>query len=276
MTNLTSLNDTGWRDWFKRFARLGYGARGAVYLLLGFFTLSAALTTGGGGDSEDAVRFITQSTASAILTPLLIVSLAGYCCWRLVQAIFDTDNHGFSAKGLGVRAGLIGSAVTYGFLLLYTFSIWWGANLSSGGGTSGGGSGDSFAQTAASFIGAGPVSLILSSVFVIVGIAHIWKAVGRKYRKYIEASEPIMKWIDIVAIGGLCARGVIFLIIAFLFLRRGLAGQQENASLSDALNFISGLPFGAWLLGATGIGFLMFSLYSFSEAIWRRVNVNIG
>ena len=268
----SSFHDTGWRDWFKRFARLGYGARGAVYLLLSFFTLSAARTAGDGGDAEDAVRFITQSTASAILTPLLIVSLAGYCSWRLVQAVFDTDDHGAGPKGLAVRAGLVGSAVTYGFLLLFTFSIWWGANLSSGGGS---GSSDGFSSTAAAFIGAGPVSLILSCLFVIVGAAHMWKAVRRKYRKRIEASEAVMKWIDVAAIGGLFSRGMIFLVIAFLFLRRGLAGEQGEASLADALSFISSLPFGAWLMAATGAGFFLFSLYSFSEAIWRRVNVRI-
>lgn len=268
---LATVRQAGWRDWFKPFARLGYGARGVVYLLLAFFTLSAALTTGGGGDAEDAVRFITQSTASAILTPLLIISLAGYCTWRIVQAVFDTDDHGLMPKGLAVRAGLLGSAATYGFLLLYTFSLWWGANLSSGDG-----SGDGFAGTAAGFIGAGPVSLILGSIFVIVGSAHIWKAVRRKYRAHIEASEAIMRWIDVAAIGGLCARGMIFLIIAFLLFRHGLAGEQGQASLTDALGFIAGLPFGAWLLGATGAGFFLFSVYSFSEAIWRRVNVDIG
>ncbi|OCW59170.1 DUF1206 domain-containing protein [Hoeflea olei] len=264
----------GWRDWFKRFARLGYGARAVVYLLLGFFTVSAALTTGGGGDTKDAVEFITHSTASAILTPLLIISLAGYCSWRLVQAVFDTDDHGHGPKGLAVRAGLAGSAVTYGFLLLYTFSLWWGANLASGGG-SGSGSKESFAAAAAAFIGAGPVSLILSAIFVTVGAAHIWKAIQRKYRDHIEASESIMKFIDVAAIGGLCARGLIFFIIAFLFLRLGLAGQRGEASLADALGFISGLPFGAWLLGATGVGFVLFAVYSLSEAIWRRLDVDL-
>jgi hypothetical protein len=123
------------------------------------------------------------------------------------------------------------------------------------------------------FIGAGPVSLILSSIFVVVGGAHIWKAVSRKYRDHIEASAEAKRWIDIAAIGGLCARGIIFLIIAFLLFRHGLAGQEGRASLADALDFIAGLPLGAWLLGATGAGFLLFSLYSFSEGIWRRINV---
>ncbi|PHR22657.1 MAG: hypothetical protein COA37_10665 [Hoeflea sp.] len=264
----TMTAGTTWHDWFKPFARLGYGARGLVYLVLAFFIVSAALTTGSGGDSKDAVRFITQSTASAIMAPLLIVSLAGYCLWRLVQAVFDTDDHGVRPFGLAVRAGLIGSAASYAFLMAYAFSLWWGGNFSSGGGSGGG-----FAQTAASFIGAGPVSLALSAIFAIVGGAHIWKAISRKYRDHIKASPMVGKWIDLAAIGGLCSRGVIFLIIAFLLLRHGLQGNGGRAGLGDALDFIASLPFGVWLLAATGAGFFLFSVYSFAEAIWRRINV---
>ena len=143
-----------------------------------------------------------------------------------------------------------------------------GGNFSSGGGSGGG-----FAQTAASFIGAGPVSLALSAIFAIVGGAHIWKAISRKYRDHIKASPMVGKWIDLAAIGGLCSRGVIFLIIAFLLLRHGLQGNGGRAGLGDALDFIAGLPFGVWLLGATGAGFFLFSVYSFAEAIWRRINV---
>ncbi|WP_412049806.1 DUF1206 domain-containing protein [Hoeflea sp. Naph1] len=264
-----ALTPTSWHDWFKPFARLGYGARGLVYLLLAFFIGSAALTTGSGGDAKDAVQFITQSTASVILTPLLIVSLAGYCLWRVIQSLFDTDDHGFKPAGLAVRAGLLGAAASYGFLTVYAFSLWWGSAISSGSG-----SGDGFARTAAAFIGAGPVSIILASVFAIVGSAHIWKAAGRKYRDHIDAPESIMRWIDVAGIGGLTARGLIFVVIAFLLYRRGLAGNGEQASLQAALDFIAGLPFGAWLLGATAGGFLLFSIYSLAEAIWRRINLD--
>ena len=89
--------------------------------------------------------------------------------------------------------------------------------------SSGSGSSDGFARTAASFIGAGPVSLILSAIFAVVGGAHIWKAVSRKYREHIKASPMVGWWIDIAAVGGLISRGVIFLIISFLLLRHGLA-----------------------------------------------------
>ena len=174
----------------------------------------------------------------------------------------------FARPGYGARGAV--------YLLLFTFSIWWSAKQSSGDSPGGGGSGDGLASIVAAFIGAGPVSLILGSVFVIVGVAHVWKALRCRYRDHLKASETTMKWIDIPAIGGLCARGLIFLIIAFLFLRHGLSGRQESASLTDALGLIAGLPLGSLLMGATGIGFLLFSLYSFAEAVWRRVNADIG
>ncbi len=266
--SLDSVKAMSWQDFFKPFARLGYGARGMVYLVLAFFIGSAALTTGIGGDSKDAVRFITQSKASAIITPLLVVSLGGYSLWRLVQAIFDTDDHGLKPSGLAVRAGLLGSAATYVFLAVYAFSLWWGNTIAAGGGGS-----ESFTKTAAAFIGEGPVSLILSLIFAIVGGAHVYKAISGKYRDHIQASEAVLRWVDMAATGGLIARGVIFFIIAYLLFQHGLAGQEGKASLADALNFIAGLPFGSWLLGATGVGFFLFSVYSFSEAIWRRINV---
>lgn len=256
-----------WHNWFKPFARLGYGARGLVYLVVAFLVAGAALTAGSGGDTKDAVRFISQSAFSVVLIPLLIISLAGYSVWRIVQAVFDTDDHGVKPTGLGVRAGLLASSATYGLLMLFTLSLWWGSF--SDGGDSGG-----FAQTAAGFIGAGPVSLAVASVFVIVGGAHIWKAIKRKYRDHIEAREHIMRWVDVAAIGGLSARGIIFFIIALLFYRHGLSsGEGGQANLEDALAFIAGLPFGSLLLGATAAGLMLFSLYSFSEGIWRRINV---
>ncbi|WP_420407064.1 DUF1206 domain-containing protein [Hoeflea sp.] len=265
MTSSFSGNKN-WRDWFKPFARLGYGARGLVYLVIAFFVLSASVTAGSSGDAKSAIRFLTQSRISEVLTPLLIVSLAGYSLWRLVQAVFDTDHHGTSAVGLGTRIGLVGSAVSYGFLLLYSFSLWRGSGSS---GDSGG-----FAEIAASFLGATPVSLILASIFLVVGGAHFYKAATRKYRDHIKASDKATAWIDIAAIGGLVSRGLIFFIIAFLFYRSGLsAGGDDQAGTGDALDFIAGLPFGNWLLAAMGIGLFLFSLYSFAEAIWRRINV---
>ncbi|KFB09443.1 DUF1206 domain-containing protein [Nitratireductor basaltis] len=252
---------------FRPFARAGYAARGLVYTVLAFFAATAALGTGEGGDTRDAIRFLTDTTASDILSLVLVVSLAGYALWRVIQSVFDTDDHGYKPTGLVIRAGLLASAFTYGVLTLFTFSLRWG-----GGGSSGSSGGEGFSGFIASIAGAQLAATLIAAVFTGVAFAHIWKAVRRKYREHFKASEQVMQYVDIAAIGGLMARGVIFLLIAYLFWRQGVS-DSDQASLSDALDFIAGLPFGRWLLGATALGLLLFAIYSFCEAIWRRINV---
>jgi hypothetical protein len=43
--------------------------------------------------------------------------------------------------------------------------------------------------------------------------------------------------------------------------------------MSDALNFVQGLPFGSILLGLLGLGIIAFAIYSLAEGIWRRINI---
>jgi len=42
--------------------------------------------------------------------------------------------------------------------------------------------------------------------------------------------------------------------------------------LEDALNALQSLPYGTFWLGLIGLGLIAFALYSFAEAIWRRID----
>jgi hypothetical protein len=109
-----------------------------------------------------------------------------------------------------------------------------------------------------------------------VAVAHFVKAVRKGYRKYIVVPSGFDGILDGVSVTGLTARGAIFAIIAVLFVTRGLTGGDEGGGtpgIADALNYVTGLPFGAILLGLVAVGLFAFALYSFTEAVWRRVNV---
>lgn len=259
------------RDTAAPFARAGYAARGLIYTIIGLFAVLAALGNGDKKDAKGALQTLLENTAGDLLAWVLIVGLASYALWRLTQAMLDTDNHGHDMKGLAIRAGLLVSAGVYAALTVYTFALWSG----SGSGGSGSGGGNQLAATLAGFVGSRVVAWTLAAVFAGVGIAHVAKAVKERYARFFEAGSNEMKIVHPLAKTGLVARGIVFWVIAILFVYRGISvGEGSgNPGLGAALEFIQDLPAGNILLFLTGAGLLCFAAYSFAEAIWRRIDL---
>jgi hypothetical protein len=262
---------TSSKKWIGPLARAGYASRGVVYLIIGFFTILASIGAGTTKDTEGALTVLLQQRFGEVLLAIVIVGLIGYVGWRLVQSLLDTDDHGWSLKGLLVRGGLLASAFTYITLALFSASLLVG--LAGGGDGSGSGG---LAETIAGFVGMRFASLALSLIFMGVAFAHWWKAALRKYAEHFKASERQMAFIHPVAILGLTARGIVFALVSTLLFYRYFNADDRSAStpgVKAALEFVQGMPFGQWLLLIMGIGLVLFSAYSFAEAVWRRINV---
>ncbi len=266
------------RHWFKAFARAGYSARGLIYTVVGVFAILAAFEAGENKDTQGAIRELLNSPFGTFLVAALLVGLFGYVAWRLVQALFDTDEHGWSPKGLAVRVGLLASAATYFTLALYGSSLLGIIPGGSGGGESGSGSEPKLAAYIADLVGKDWFTLALMFIFIGVAIAHWWKAFTGRYADHFEASDKVMSAIvHPVSVAGLAARGVVFaLIAAILYYRYSATGESTSTSppgIDDAFGFLQDLPAGKWLLLGLGCGVVVFAAYSFAEAIWRRINV---
>lgn len=255
--------------WIEPLARFGYAARGLVYLVLGILIVAGAGVSGSGSAMREAIDTLREQPFGQIILWLMVVGLAGYVAWRLVQAAFDTDKHGTGIKGVGIRAGLFISAATYATLALYTLTL---LGVLGGGGQGGGGGGAT--TWLAAIIGARWVAAMLCVAFAVAAVAHFVKAFGRKYADHMVVDADKMTIIDPVSIVGLCARGAVFAALAALtFYRfRTAGGATSTPGLAEALSFIRGLPTGLILLTAMGIGLIAFALYSFIEARWRRIN----
>ena len=120
------------------FARVGYAARGIVYLLVGGLAALAAFSQGGQTTgSKGALTRLLSAPMGEVLLGALALGLTGYALWRCIQAITDTDHHGNGPKGLVIRASLAVSAVTH--ILLAVFAVRLIVTLS-GSGSKGGGS----------------------------------------------------------------------------------------------------------------------------------------
>ena len=86
----------------ESFARLGYAARGVVYVLLGYLVLTAS---GGAADAQDVLERIRGGALGNILLALVGLGLASYGVYRLYEAVLDLEGDGSGAKGIAMRVG---------------------------------------------------------------------------------------------------------------------------------------------------------------------------
>lgn len=263
------------KRWVKPLARAGYGARGLIYTIIAVLTVTAAFTAGSGAGTKGALTTLLGQPFGRVLLWLLVIGLAGYVLWRLIQSLLDTDDHGLGPKGLAVRGGLLASAFTYTTLAVFALAL---LGVFSGGGGDGG---NPVVKAMIGFFGTQVVTIALVLIFAGIALAHWWKAITRRYEDHMEADEDAMNLIHPISIIGLTARGLVFAIISMLLVFRLLSVDPTQSGstgdtqpgLEEVLQFVQSLPFGSVLLAVMGVGLGTFALYSFAQARWRRINI---
>lgn len=253
----------------KRWAQMGYSARGVIYLVIGGLALLTAFGERGGQttNSKGAILKILQQPFGNVLIFLLIIGLLGYSAWRLIQCFKDPDGHGSSGKGVAVRFGLFVSAITH--ILL---AFWAGKLLMGAGADSQNGAGD-FLTT-----NLGQVALGIAGVGVIAtGFAHIYKGATARFERYMSIPADKRNWARPVCQFGLIARGVVWLIIGWLLIKAAwLAKGGEIDGTSEALQLLRDQSYGPWLLGIVAAGLFAFGIYCLLEAAYRRINASVA
>lgn len=262
---------------FKTLARMGYGARGVVYLMIGGLALLTAFGEGGRTtDSRGALMEIMQQPFGKVLLGILIVGLLGYSAWRFVQAIKDADNQGTGPKGLAIRTGLFISAVSHVVLAGWAAMVLAGeksGNSASGGGSSGGGgmqeNGQAFLQTDLGQMVLGAAGLIV----IGVGFAHIYKGWKARFERYMDIPGNQQSWARPTCRFGLISRGVVWCIVGWFLARSAwLAGNGDIKGIAEALDALRNAAYGPWLFTIVAAGLVAFGVYSVLEALYRRID----
>ena len=259
---------------FSWLARLGYAARGVVYIVIGGLAVMAVGGGGGSGQttgSRGALQSLVDEPYGQALLVALGIGLLAFGIWRAVQAIADTDGHGTDGKGVAIRLGFAASAITHAFLAIYAASIAFGWGFG-GGGTGGGGSKQNWSAWLLSQPGGKWLLGIVGLVIISVGVAQIAKGWKEKYQKYLAMDWRKQKWADPVCKFGLIARGAVFAIIgAFVVIAAYQTDPSEVRGLGGALRSIQGQAYGTALLLIVALGLIAFGVYSIIEAIYRRI-----
>ena len=255
------------RPWVERLARLGYAARGAVYVLVGLLAVQTAFgARRHATDTRGALHVVAQQ--SVALLAVLAVGLFGYALWRIVQGVLDAERKGSDPKGLAKRAAMVGSGLIYGGLALAAGRIALGAHEG----------GDSAAQAWTARLMSLPFGRWLVAAVgigvMIGGLQQIRRGWLAKLHDTMERDMSAAERRLALRSGqlGLIARGVVFLLSGGFLVqaaRRFDPGQVRG--LAGALETLARQPAGPWLLGATAVGLIAFGAYSLLLARYRRI-----
>lgn len=264
----TTSKQVAIKEPFVKLARLGYGARGVVYLTVGGLALLTAFGSGGEvTDSKGAISAIKDQPLGEILLTILILGLVGYAIWRFTQSLKDTDSHGHSFQGVMIRGALLASAITHTALAIWATSL-----LFSGGG---GGGSSRAAEEKQTFLSSelGQVTLgILGFAIIVAGVVNLYKGYTARFERYMSLPSSNRGWLRPVCRFGLAARGIVWMIVgAFILQSVWQANNGTIAGMDDAMNALQQAVFGQILLGITAAGLFAFGIYSILEAVYRRI-----
>jgi hypothetical protein len=256
--------------WVERCARVGYGAKGVVYAIIGVLALRLALGQGGRTtDSQGALDSVAQQPFGRLLLALLAVGLVGFVVWRWVQAFLDPEHLGTRGQALAKRALYFISGAIYAGLAVTAVQRVLGSAQRGGQGTR---------HWTAKLLDQ-PLGQVLVALVGLGVIAYALKefhnAYTTRFRRKLELRRlsPSRAHTAVqLSRFGLISRGAVFLLMGGFLLRAALQSDAGEAKgLGETLAILARQPHGAALLGLTAAGLLAYALYLFIEARFRRI-----
>ncbi|WP_433549342.1 DUF1206 domain-containing protein [Streptomyces sp. CA-294286] len=256
----------------KYAARAGFAARGVIHLLIGVLAMQIAV--GGGDKSADqggALAEIAEKPFGKVLLWALGIGLIAMALWQLTEALFGS----VGPDGHKPRKRLLAGAlfVFYGFVSYSVLAFAVGSK------SSGGNSSDKESQDVTAKAMELPAGRWLVGVvaLVIVG-AGVWiaiQAARRKYHKEMKMgamSRRTRQLVDVTGVGGGVARGLVFAVAGGFALAAAVTYDPDKAKgMDDTIRSFRETPVGPWLLVALAVGLILFGVFSFAMARWRKL-----
>ncbi|MBA3458607.1 MAG: DUF1206 domain-containing protein [Deltaproteobacteria bacterium] len=259
--------------WIEKMARVGFAAKGVLYVTIGALAVMAALGQGGSTstDNREAMSKIYDAPFGRALLGVMALGLAGYAVWRIIEGIRDPEHRGKDAKGIAIRTGqvvrgllhlaLAGAAAS---LVLYQ---------SSGGGQGGGDRAKHWSARALELPGGVYILWAVAGILVGYGAYQLYRACKKNVDKHLylkNLHEGTQKLLFGVSRFGIAARGIVFGTIGVLFAN---AARHHNASetggLAESMQRL--VQLGKWPFFAIAAGVVAYGLYQFICAKYRRI-----
>jgi len=260
----------GAHPWVRRLTRLGFIARGVLYLLIGLLTLWSILRNGKQAHGGMTTTFdsIHSMEPGIMLLGGLAVGFAGFALGMIWIAIFDWNNDGRTALGLMRRVGTFIGGLGHISLMASALLLIVG-HEPQGHGTR------RFAQLALSYP-LGREGVAIAGIWAIgYGLFLLSKVWTGKLDGLLDLSSlpritaRLVNWIGRF---GMLSRGLIYVTIGVLLAMAGVRGDAQNVvGFGGAMRTVSDNAFGVTSLAIIAAGLVAHGLFMFIEARYRRI-----
>ena len=243
-------------DWIERFARLGYVAKGSVYVLVGALALTAR-----SADRRNAIELINAKPLGKLALLAIVIGLLGYTTWRVISAITDSDHHGRDAKGFALRVGSIIRGFFYGWFAFEIMRL-----LMHHGGGSGSDQASRHWTARAMDHPFGRWAVSAAGLGILgYGGYQIFRAFSKKMRDNLD--PKIAEAFIAISRFGVAARAVVFGVIGVSLVRAAILFNPNAArGTSGAVS-----QFGGWLQAIVAFGLMAYGVYAFIKARYRNI-----
>jgi hypothetical protein len=251
-----------------RLGRLGYAAKGVVYVVMGFLATEAALGIGGGStDSRGALRTIGEAPFGKIALVIVMIGLFGYAAWRLTNAFTDAERRGDDPSGIALRIGGAVRGLAYGALALWTLQYLMSKPSTDGNQTR------SATDRVLAMPGGRWIVIAIGLGVIAYAIYQIFRAVSRKFLKRLDlssAGSETKRRIERIGLFGIAARAIVFGMIGVLFVRAGWTYDPSKAGgIRQSLDALARQPLGRILFGVVALGLIAFGIFELATARYR-------
>ncbi|HUQ13587.1 MAG TPA: DUF1206 domain-containing protein [Novosphingobium sp.] len=247
-------------DWI---AKVGFVARGIVYILFGWIALSARSKAEEG--QKGVFDTVHDMPAGNLLLSLIALGLFAYGVYRVTCALLDVEGKGSEPKGLAGRAAQLGSGIIH-LALAYTATQFLGGDKQAAAGT-GDAKSEQAARTLLDFeLGGAALWLVAAGFFFAAGL-QVRKAWKGSHMKQCAPDTPSgAKTIGRI---GLVTRGAVFAVVGWSFVR---VAQTHSAGEARALgSAVASLQDNPTIYTAVACGLILFGVFSLLLARYRIV-----
>ncbi|OQD57766.1 hypothetical protein BM536_001475 [Streptomyces phaeoluteigriseus] len=253
-------------------ARAGLAARGVIYLLVGALALQIAFGDNKTrqADRQGALAEIAGRPFGSVMLWALGIGLVGMALWRLSEVVFGSV--GPDGRKAKKRLMALARCAFYSFVAYSVLAF--AAGSGDGGGSSDEQSRDVTARVLE--LPAGRWIVALAGAGIVVG--GIWiggRALLRKYRDKLrleQMSPRVRRLVDVTGVAGGVARGLVFAAAGGFAVRAAVDYEPDRAKgLDDTLRSFAETSAGPGLLACVAAGLVLFGVFSFAMARWRKV-----